>query len=167
MIPFVLDSFAILALLNREPGADRVRVILDGVVAGTCQALMCAANLGEVFYIVKRRKAAIMYLLLSRAEGQLDDFDSLRVVKERVGRIIEGEMTVLANAGAHDINRRLGQKFSVAFAFRLRRGSKSIQVMHHARLDAVIQALVQIAHEGLRSRGPQTNVLVHVKGDHP
>ena len=56
MSPFVLDSFAILALLNREPGADRVRAILDGVVAGTCHALMCAANLGEVFYIVKRRK---------------------------------------------------------------------------------------------------------------
>jgi len=57
MTRFVLDSFAILALLNREPGADRVRAILDGLAAGTCQALMCAANLGEVFYIVKRRRS--------------------------------------------------------------------------------------------------------------
>jgi ribonuclease VapC len=56
MTTYVLDSFAILALLNRESGADRVRAVLDGLATGDCSAMMCAANLGEVFYIVKRRR---------------------------------------------------------------------------------------------------------------
>jgi predicted nucleic acid-binding protein len=56
MSRIVLDSYAILALLNDEPGASEVREVLSESQAGEGQVFLCAANLGEVFYIVRRRK---------------------------------------------------------------------------------------------------------------
>jgi ribonuclease VapC len=49
---YVLDSYAILALLRDEQGAERVKAVLREAQAGQAQAAM---NLGEVAYIVERR----------------------------------------------------------------------------------------------------------------
>ena len=53
--PYVLDSFAILALINDEPGAGRVEELLHQAKEGTVQAYMSLINLGEVLYVVERR----------------------------------------------------------------------------------------------------------------
>lgn len=50
---YVLDASAILALLADEPGADRVAQILDDTQA---LASVSTINLGEVYYIVLRRR---------------------------------------------------------------------------------------------------------------
>ena len=52
---YVLDSFAILTLLQKEEGHDQVLEILKKAKAGTVQAMMTWVNLGEVAYIVQRR----------------------------------------------------------------------------------------------------------------
>lgn len=52
---YVLDTFAILAMLRAEPGAERVRVILDQAKQGVVTCRSSAINLGEVIYIVERR----------------------------------------------------------------------------------------------------------------
>jgi uncharacterized protein len=50
---FVLDSFAILALLGNEPGADEVGELLS---AGAGPLLMTYVNLGEVVYTIIRTR---------------------------------------------------------------------------------------------------------------
>ncbi len=47
---YVLDSFALLALFQSEPGADAVAQLLRDAEAGRIQLMMTVANLGEVVY---------------------------------------------------------------------------------------------------------------------
>jgi ribonuclease VapC len=55
---YVLDSYAILALLGGEPGGEEVAQILRRAREGAARALMTWVNLGEVAYIVERRWGA-------------------------------------------------------------------------------------------------------------
>ena len=52
---FVLDSFAVLALLGREPGSQDVADLLRRAQKGDARVLMTWVNVGEVAYIVERR----------------------------------------------------------------------------------------------------------------
>jgi predicted nucleic acid-binding protein len=52
---FVLDSFALLALLGGEPGSDMVADLLRQAQSGETHLLMTWVNIGEVAYIVERR----------------------------------------------------------------------------------------------------------------
>ena len=52
---FVLDSFALLALLGREPGSHDVAELLRRAQDGSARVLMTWVNVGEVAYIVERR----------------------------------------------------------------------------------------------------------------
>ncbi|PKN90880.1 MAG: VapC toxin family PIN domain ribonuclease [Chloroflexi bacterium HGW-Chloroflexi-6] len=53
---FVLDSFALLAYLNGEPGQERIVDLLTQAQAGKCRLLLCTINLGEILYTVERRR---------------------------------------------------------------------------------------------------------------
>ena len=53
---YVLDSFALLAYLNGEAGAGTVAQVLRQSEAGKCAACLSLINLGEVLYIVERRR---------------------------------------------------------------------------------------------------------------
>jgi len=52
---FVLDSFAVLALLGREPGSQEVADLLRKAQEEKTRVLMTWVNAGEVAYIVERR----------------------------------------------------------------------------------------------------------------
>jgi predicted nucleic acid-binding protein len=52
---FVLDSFAILALLGQEEGGGEVSDLLQRTQEGSIRTLMTWVNVGEVAYIVERR----------------------------------------------------------------------------------------------------------------
>ena len=52
---WVLDSFALLALLGSEPGGEDVARLLRQAQSGGARLLMTWVNLGEVAYIVERR----------------------------------------------------------------------------------------------------------------
>lgn len=52
---FVLDSFALLSLLGREPGSDEVSQLLRRAQDAEARMLMTWVNVGEVAYIVERR----------------------------------------------------------------------------------------------------------------
>lgn len=51
---YVLDSFAILAYLGNEEGADRIEEIIDKAEKGEIKLFMNYISLGEVYYIVAR-----------------------------------------------------------------------------------------------------------------
>lgn len=52
---YVLDSFAVLALLGAEAGGDEVAALLQQAGKGQIRLLLSWVNLGEVAYIVERR----------------------------------------------------------------------------------------------------------------
>lgn len=52
---YILDSFAILALLNDETGAERVATLLLQAQEKRLSVSMSLINLGEIAYIVERR----------------------------------------------------------------------------------------------------------------
>ena len=52
---WVLDSFALLALLGSEPGGEDVARLLRQAQSGDARLLMTWVNVGEVAYIVERR----------------------------------------------------------------------------------------------------------------
>ena len=70
---YVLDSYALLAYLEAEPGSDRVRELLEAGEARKCHLYMCVVNLGEVMYIVERERG------LPRAQETLARIDELPI----------------------------------------------------------------------------------------
>jgi predicted nucleic acid-binding protein len=52
---YVLDSFAIVALTRREPGAERVRDLLRQAERGEATVRLSAMNAGEVAYLEERK----------------------------------------------------------------------------------------------------------------
>jgi PIN domain nuclease of toxin-antitoxin system len=70
---YVLDSCAILAYMEDEPGADEVAEILAAAAAGAAQVWMPVANLGEVLYIIEREQT------LQAAQAALSAIDQLPI----------------------------------------------------------------------------------------
>jgi len=52
---FVLDSYALLAFFQAEPGGEKVRDILKMAQSGKAQVLLSVINLGEIYYILARK----------------------------------------------------------------------------------------------------------------
>ena len=55
MSRYVLDSYALLALLNNEPGAARVEDLLRQAEVDEVELSLSVINLGELAYIIERR----------------------------------------------------------------------------------------------------------------
>lgn len=70
----VLDSYALLALLNDESGAARVEDLLRQAETGEAELSMSVINLGELAYIVERRwgpeklRAVLAYIEVTRIQ---------------------------------------------------------------------------------------------------
>jgi predicted nucleic acid-binding protein len=75
---FVLDSFAVLALLGREPGSQEVANLLRKAQEKKARVLMTWVNAGEVAYIVERRWGAErLYAALAVLEATALDIVSV------------------------------------------------------------------------------------------
>ena len=53
---YVLDSYAMLALFEDEPGASRVKTLLQQAEKSQAEILLCNINFGEIVYITEREK---------------------------------------------------------------------------------------------------------------
>ena len=53
---YLLDSFALLAYLNNEPGGGRVLEVLGLAKSHKCRLVMSLINFGEVLYITERTR---------------------------------------------------------------------------------------------------------------
>jgi predicted nucleic acid-binding protein len=72
-IEYVLDSYALLAYLEGEPGSERVKDLLESSSEGQCHLYMSVINLGEVLYIVERERG------LAKAQETLARIDELAI----------------------------------------------------------------------------------------
>jgi predicted nucleic acid-binding protein len=56
-LTYVLDAWAVVSLLQAEqPAVGEVRALLESAAAGEADVAMSQVNLGEVYYIVARRR---------------------------------------------------------------------------------------------------------------
>jgi ribonuclease VapC len=79
---YILDSYALLAYFEREPGSDRVKELLIAAKTRKCHLSMCVVNLGEVMYIVERERG------LSEAQDTLSRIDELPIEIINVDRTV-------------------------------------------------------------------------------
>lgn len=81
---YVLDSYALLALLNDEPGAARVEDLLRQAEAGETELALSVINLGELGYIIERRwgpeKLRAILAYIEETKIQLAAADQPRVL---------------------------------------------------------------------------------------
>jgi len=74
MMRFVLDAWAVLALLQKEePAASRVKSLLEKAQKGRLRLFISIINLGEVYYSVGKTKSE------ADAQTTLDEFRQLEV----------------------------------------------------------------------------------------
>jgi len=68
---YILDSYAMIAYFEDEPGADRVALVLKQLIKGKAKGFMSVVNWGEVYYNATREQG------ISEAEKvilQIDKF---------------------------------------------------------------------------------------------
>lgn len=52
---YLLDSFALLRFIQKEPGSESVKALLDDLQSGKALVMLNVINMGEVIYTVQRR----------------------------------------------------------------------------------------------------------------
>jgi predicted nucleic acid-binding protein len=72
-VRYVLDSFALLAYLEDEPGRARVQAILEQGIKGSAEIFFSIVNYGEVVYITEREQG------LTRAQSVIAAVDQLPI----------------------------------------------------------------------------------------
>lgn len=102
---YVLDSFAILAWLQGEPGSEIVVNLLEQAQEKKVELFMTVVNLGEVVYMTERKRS------LPDAHLALATVDSLPIIQEEATR-------ELALAAAH-CKARHRMSYADAFAVAL------------------------------------------------
>ncbi len=85
---YTLDSFALLAHLEDEPGAARVRAVLEQAAKQQAEIYLSIVNYGEVVYITEREQG------LPAAQTMIAAVDQLPI------RVVVGDRT-LTFAAAH------------------------------------------------------------------
>ena len=68
---YVLDSYAMIAYFENEPGADRVAQVLRQLIQGKAKGFMSVVNWGEVYYNTMREQGVAE---AERVILQLDKF---------------------------------------------------------------------------------------------
>ena len=53
---YILDSFALIALLRHQPGGETVRKLLQESQDGKCKLWLSLINFGEIAYILERKR---------------------------------------------------------------------------------------------------------------
>jgi ribonuclease VapC len=105
MRAYVLDSFALISLLEKEAGAARVREILDEARAGRAALWLSIINYGEVVYTTEREQGS------EAARNAVQVIDGLPVQVVEAGRL-------LTFAAAH-VKAMLPMSYADAFAVAL------------------------------------------------
>ena len=97
---FVLDSFALLALLGREPGSDVVAGLLRQAQGGETRLLTTWVNVGEVAYIVERRWG-VGRLHAALAMVEATELEMVPVERELARRVAVMRQFVVVRVMAH------------------------------------------------------------------
>lgn len=112
--PHLLDSFALLAFLNREQGWAKVRELLQGARNVNAPLLMNEINVGEVYYIIAKGRS------LAQAEDFLSRFETLPI--QRLGNTFHEVL------GAAKVKAQFPISYADAFVVATAQRSQSVVV---------------------------------------
>ena len=98
MKSYVLDSFAMIAYFEDEPGADEVSEILDLLINQSAKAFMSVINWGEIYYCTVRVQGA------EAGENVLAQFNKYPI------QLVEAEQALTYEAA------KLKARYKVAYA---------------------------------------------------
>ena len=98
MTKYVLDSFAMIAYFEDEPGADKVSEILSAVIERKAKGFMSVINWGEMYYNTMREQG------VEEAESILTQFDKYPI------KLIEADRRLTYEAA------KLKAKYKIAYA---------------------------------------------------
>ena len=73
MSDYILDSYALLAYFNSEAGGEEVKQLLDTALDGDFTLYLSLINLGEIYYLIRRRRGK------EKAQETLETLHSLPV----------------------------------------------------------------------------------------
>jgi predicted nucleic acid-binding protein len=99
--PFVLDTSALIALVQNEQGADRVERILKAAQNGACTVYISFVTLAELYYVTWKEK------------GRSAALEMIVLVKSLSLKIVESAERITLLAGSIKANHKL----SMADAF--------------------------------------------------
>lgn len=94
----VLDAQALLAFFGREPGHEKVQMVLVNALEKGSYLLMASVNFGEVYYIVLRRDG------LEKAE------EIARIIQTLPIEIVDVDLSLAKEAG------RFKVKYKISYA---------------------------------------------------
>ena len=102
MTRHVLDSFALLAYLRGEPGADDVQELLEKAGRGKAHVWMCDVNYAEVQYITRRKSGAASWERVFEALKTLpiDFIPTSQALADQAAKFKSGHKLSLADAFA-------------------------------------------------------------------
>jgi len=98
MTKYVLDSFAMIAYFEDEPGADKVSEILSALIGRKAKGFMSVINWGEMYYNTMREQG------IEEAESVLTQFDKYPI------QLIEADRRMTYEAA------KLKAKYKIAYA---------------------------------------------------
>lgn len=107
---FVLDSYAVIAYLEDEPGAEKVERILRQADRGTIDLLMSVINWGEVYYS------------LSRSKGEKQAEESLLIMEQLPIRIVDVDQSLMYQAARIKANHAIALGDCLAAALAVNEG---------------------------------------------
>jgi ribonuclease VapC len=102
----VLDSYALMAFFEDEPGADMVRSLIFKAEEGGVSLLMSVVNLGEVWYSIARSNSSDV------ADQYIDEIKGMAI------EIVDADWTLTHIAAAFMVNGNIayGDCFAAALA---------------------------------------------------
>ena len=107
---YVLDSFAVLALLEGEEGGEEVLELMRRGERGEVRLMMTWVNVGEVAYIVERRrgKGEVYQVLAALEVGPVEVVEVGRDLALRAGEVKARHAIAYADAFAAALAMREG-----------------------------------------------------------
>ena len=102
----VLDSYALMAFFEDEPGADTVRSLIFKAEEGIVELLMSVVNLGEVWYSIARSNSPEL------ADQYIDEINGMAI------GIVDADWSLTRQAAAFKVNGNIayGDCFAAALA---------------------------------------------------
>lgn len=129
---YVFDSYAVLAFLEGERGADKVKQVLKQAEEGQVEIFISMINVGEVVYIVERERN------LTRAQEVLALLEQLPL------GIVQAEREMVL--GAAHIKANYSISYADAFAVALAQTKEAVVLTGDPEFEAV-RGIVEV--EGL------------------
>ena len=114
-------------------------------------------------HLVHAREVTFVHLLLTAGQVELDDLHQTLVLEVGDRRIVEGDVAILTDAEAAEVDFLCVQEGGVAFAFRNGLKAIAFEVVEGFRLEAGFDAFAHVAAEAGFVLGIDAEVFIHVE----